>query len=524
VKGPIILNCFLYKRQKSLIDKLSNPIRHYLLNRSLCTTSQVALGVRIVLRVLSTYLWSDELSQSRRQPSTLRANALFCFFLNFYFLRNFEQKRKANSTQIIAHNCEEGHPLALHLLLTMSLGQRSYSSGFLSSASPEEELESNDAFVIGDKPDGTSDDENDCVLGHEENVPVNFGPEVDAKKEPIRSYSGGFLPSALPDVEEERKSSFEIGDEQDKTNDEEFGLFLDNEEYAEVPVNFGLGVPKAIHRRVDDRQESSSIVSTDAESFESSRSELHPPPPPSSPTATATTLKKSALKTSSSYGNMELLGENIPICPSRKSWKVLPQPSSSMNMKRVESSASFFHQQLSTPASPPPDQQDTLSKSVSFSQIHIRDYDQTIGDNPSCAAGTPLSLDWDYIEKESLGLDQYEFNRPKRRSMRQMHLNYYQRKHILTLKGHTEEEIKIGKDQAKKIKQQRSMTRHMLPLMKIEDMAESVGRKARRALSGKGGSKGNESGMKKSTSTGLFNQRSRPLVLEDTSTRSNKTV
>jgi hypothetical protein len=105
-----------------------------------------------------------------------------------------------------------------------------------------------------------------------------------------------------------------------------------------------------------------------------------------------------------------------------------------------------------------------------------------------------------------------------------MHLNYYQRKHILTLKGHTEEEIKIGKDQAKKIKQQRSMTRHMLPLMKIEDMAESVGRKARRALSGKGGSKGNESGMKKSTSTGLFNQRSRPLVLEDTSTRSNKTV
>ena len=99
--------------------------------------------------------------------------------------------------------------------------------------------------------------------------------------------------------------------------------------------------------------------------------------------------------------------------------------------------------------------------------------------------GPPISLDWEYEQLPELDLDLYESNRGKRRGMRQMMMNYYQRKNLLTWRyGITEEELKKAEKEANKVKRGRSLTKAFLPLQKVEDMVQSVGRKTKRMTKG----------------------------------------
>jgi hypothetical protein len=212
--------------------------------------------------------------------------------------------------------------------------------------------------------------------------------------------------------------------------------------------------------------------------------------------------RRPSIKMVSTYGAMEKLGKNIPISLKRNAFKVLP----ALSMKKSESLASFFHGGTT---------EEPIKKSVSFHNIYVRDYDQTIGDNPSCSCGTPVSLDWNYEENEALNIDIYEGNRLRRRSLRDMHVNYYQRKHLLSLR-HSEEEIKEGKKAAEKIKFQRSVTNHLISLMKLEDILESAARKVKRVLKKKGTTKFS-SMPKKCLSTGN-------LVLDDDSNITHRSM
>ena len=120
---------------------------------------------------------------------------------------------------------------------------------------------------------------------------------------------------------------------------------------------------------------------------------------------------------------------------------------------------------------------------VEFRDITVRDYPMTIGDNPCVSYGTPVSLDWDYEEKQPLDLDLYEAERGTRRSLRQMNINYYQRRNILIHKcGFTEEEVQQAKREAKKTKNQRALTSVFVPFGKIEEAGESIIRKTKRAF------------------------------------------
>lgn len=186
--------------------------------------------------------------------------------------------------------------------------------------------------------------------------------------------------------------------------------------------------------------------------------------------------KKSAIKKSSSY--TYLMGD-IPICMKDTSYRTLPKPD--INIVRSQSMASFFPPPQDEPSKP-------IKRNVSFSNISMRNYPLVLGDNPSVSYGPPTTLAWDFEETHEIELEAYEKHRPPRRKPREMLLNYYQRKEILTNSGHSEQEIKDAKRQAEKAKRQRNATKSLMPLMKLEDAAHSAARKAKRAVSRSGSS------------------------------------
>jgi hypothetical protein len=127
---------------------------------------------------------------------------------------------------------------------------------------------------------------------------------------------------------------------------------------------------------------------------------------------------------------------------------------------------------------------------VTFDKIAIREHRITLGDNPSCSYGTPISLDWDYMDFEELTLEDYEMHkftsgRGRPRTLRQLYLNHFQRIERLQQEGYTLEEIKRTKHETNKTRKQREMTRFLAQakvLVHLEDLVESAGRKVSRVI------------------------------------------
>lgn len=66
---------------------------------------------------------------------------------------------------------------------------------------------------------------------------------------------------------------------------------------------------------------------------------------------------------------------------------------------------------------PTPASGNTFKRSVSFHKIVIREYERTVGDNPSVSSGPPIGIGWSYDPQHSvLDVDEYEATRPARRS------------------------------------------------------------------------------------------------------------
>lgn len=412
--------------------------------------------------------------------------------------------------------------------MTMMCRTASSSEGFLASSFPLESLDveaapSDDDYGTVEytlqHSDGLLSTLKTAVATNEKCMAVNMLGEVESE---------GFLASSFPledlDLVEAAPSDYD--------DDDDYGLFIEEMEPAEydrtasqiaapasqfldtrqqeIPLSdheYGLFIEELMPiKEQDDTYSVASSGDNDFGQFTEMPMPLkQEPETPQGAALTAEGLSslqprqsKSSMKKISSYGALEALGDNIPISVKRNAFKMLPAPS----MKKSGSLASFFNE------TPKP----IIKKRVCFHNIHVRDYDQTIGDHPSCSYGTPVSLDWNYQENEALNIDLYEGNRLTRRSMRDMHLNYYQRKHLLSLR-HSEEEIAAGKKAAEKLKFQRSVTQLLKPMMKLEDIVESAGRKAKRFLK-----KNKKSSMaKKCLSMGN-------LVLEDTSTVSRGSI
>lgn len=181
----------------------------------------------------------------------------------------------------------------------------------------------------------------------------------------------------------------------------------------------------------------------------------------------ATRRRRSSIKLSS-------LSEPIPVKQSAASWKQLPKP----DLAKIHRAVSLPLDLVDNTA-----QASRNLGSVAFTTIEIRNYGQTIGDNPSVSYGPPIQLDWDYESVPLIPIDDYEGRRGPRRQLKHMSLSYYQRMHLLqNAFGHTEEDLKQAKKQANKDKFKRAVTKYFLPVQVLEDVAESSVRKTKRFM------------------------------------------
>lgn len=104
---------------------------------------------------------------------------------------------------------------------------------------------------------------------------------------------------------------------------------------------------------------------------------------------------------------------------------------------------------------------DTMKRVTSFSNIEIREYDVTLGDNPGGASGPPISLDWNYNDARTqiVDVDLYEEHRPPRRNRIEMHMQSNVRSYrLLKEKGFSLKEIRKAAERTEQIRKQRSKT------------------------------------------------------------------
>ena len=119
-----------------------------------------------------------------------------------------------------------------------------------------------------------------------------------------------------------------------------------------------------------------------------------------------------------------------------------------------------------------------IKPSVSFTNLEIREYDMTLGDNPSCSYGPPVSLGWDYRDAEVVPVEKYERARAKkcpRRSTRQLVLSHNVRKYLLLkTAGYSKAELREAMKEVERIKNQRAITDLLLPASKLDEVMEGV--------------------------------------------------
>lgn len=115
-------------------------------------------------------------------------------------------------------------------------------------------------------------------------------------------------------------------------------------------------------------------------------------------------------------------------------------------------------------------------RKVKFSNIEIRSYGVTYSDNPCCREGPPIGLDWQYTSTETLNINVFEANRLKRRRLRDLVLNPYQRRDkLITIAGLSLKEIDLITREVSKARRQRAMTKSFMAVSMMGEAFASFG-------------------------------------------------
>lgn len=115
-------------------------------------------------------------------------------------------------------------------------------------------------------------------------------------------------------------------------------------------------------------------------------------------------------------------------------------------------------------------------KNVRFSTIEIRLFDRTIGDNPSCSDGVPITLDWNYTMIPAKDLQEYEDNRIPKRNKNHLALTKITRKNQMhTHFGYSYKEIEKASKKIEKVKKQREATKYLSRnTERVQEIGENV--------------------------------------------------
>jgi len=120
----------------------------------------------------------------------------------------------------------------------------------------------------------------------------------------------------------------------------------------------------------------------------------------------------------------------------------------------------------------------TKRKSVSFSDVVVREYPMTLGDNPSVSRGPPISISWEHIAEHSVDLESHIKMTPfPRRQKGQMIMPPKVRRELLYEMGYSHLDIVKATEEARCIRAQRLATSRTLKLATIEELKEKMGRK-----------------------------------------------
>ncbi|EEC48049.1 predicted protein [Phaeodactylum tricornutum CCAP 1055/1] len=127
----------------------------------------------------------------------------------------------------------------------------------------------------------------------------------------------------------------------------------------------------------------------------------------------------------------------------------------------------------------------SIKRNIEFKELHIREYARTLGDNPSCSSGPPVSISWEFDpETKIISVDEYEDTRPPRRTHFEMILPRDLRQSMLR-KEWDITQLQIAAAVRANIKaknQRRSTVNNIGKATKIEEMMEKAGKKVRRGF------------------------------------------
>merc|ERR1712157_296310 len=171
--------------------------------------------------------------------------------------------------------------------------------------------------------------------------------------------------------------------------------------------------------------------------------------------------------------------------PTRSPDKPILKPSSYTSPMKVCNSISEINTQ-NTPSTQSLLTLDEVSSvssfktSVSFQSVEIREYEVTIGDNPSCRKGVPIGLSWNYNPLDSIDIAEYETRKGGRRRRSKKRLIVDEKKREIMLNEHNKEDIARVKKEIAKVQHSRKMS---VMFGGILECKEYVGRSFKRATS-----------------------------------------
>jgi len=121
-------------------------------------------------------------------------------------------------------------------------------------------------------------------------------------------------------------------------------------------------------------------------------------------------------------------------------------------------------------------------KGVQFGVCEIREFPVTLGDNPGGNRGPPLTLSWDHYGTVSMPVEEFESQRPPRRTGSQMNLPRSVREDMLRNAGFSRGEIQAGSKEVNKSRVQRRRTKELLHLTVLQELTEKLSRGTSNAI------------------------------------------